>query len=191
MARWVPVGLFITIVAAYLHGNMGCSDSRWSIHTAVSLVDEGNFDLDEYRSTLQARQFYFTEQVGGHVYTVFPFGTSMLAAPAVVILRPIAAALFSGWPSLRVSMETAQRMRGCPPLAGEPLVALHSWAEQIIASTMVALAALLLYFIARDEVSVGSAVLVAVLFAFATSAWSTASRSLWQHGPALRWHSPT
>jgi hypothetical protein len=184
--RWiVPLVLALAIVVVNLHGAMGCSDSRWSIHTAVSLLDHGDFDLDEFRPIVVARQFSFTEQVNGHIYTMYPFGTSILAAPLVVLLRPAAAAAFAINPSLRASMESAARARGCPPTEGEPVVSLHSWTEQIIASAIVALTAVLLYAIARDEVSVPGAVLVALLFAFATSAWSTASRSLWQHGPSM------
>lgn len=181
----VPLALALAIVAVDLHGAMGCSDSRWSIHTAVSLLDQGNFDLDEFRSIVEARQFSFTEQVNGHIYTMYPFGTSILAAPGVALLRPVAAAAFALSPSLRTSMESAARARGCPPLAGEPVVSLHSWTEQIIASLIVALTAVLLYAIARGELSVPGAALTALLFAFGTSAWSTASRSLWQHGPSM------
>jgi hypothetical protein len=184
--RWVPpVLLFLFIVASYLHGHMGCSDSRWSIPTATSLLDEGNFDLDEYAPLLEARGFYFTERVANHYYTMYPFGASILAAPAVVVLRPIAAVVSRRWPALWMSLGDAQSARGCPPAQAEPVIALHSWTEQIIASAIVGLTALLLYAIAREELSVVDAAFVALIFAFGTAAWSTASRSLWQHGPSM------
>lgn len=185
-AAWtVPLILFVGIMAADLHGSMGCSDSRWSIPTAVSLLDQHNFDLDEYLPLLQDRGFFFTEHVGEHYYTVYPFGASILAAPAVVILRPIAAVVARRWPPVWTSMRNAQWARGCPPAGGEPIVDLHSWTEQIVASAIVALTALLLFAIARDELPVPDAAILALIFAFGTSAWSTASRSLWQHGPSM------
>src|SRR5947209_4787125 len=68
----VPIFLWVSVMAVQTHGQMGCSDSRWSIPTAVSLVDEGNFDLDEFGPILQARGPAFLEQVGDHRYTVYP-----------------------------------------------------------------------------------------------------------------------
>jgi hypothetical protein len=105
---------------------MGCSDSRWSIPTATSVLDEHNFDLDEYEPLLKERGFYFTEHVGDHYYTVYPFGASIVAAPVVAVLRPIAAAVSTHWPSLWMSMLQAQWLRGCPPAQAEPVIALHS-----------------------------------------------------------------
>src|SRR5262245_36617778 len=129
-----PLALFALVFVIHINGQMRCADSRWSLPTAVSLLDEGNFDLDEYPPVLEARGFYFTEQVNGHYYTVYPFGASILAAPAVAVLRPVFRAAFRAWPSLRARMARAQDDRGCPPAAGEPVVSLHSWAELIVAS---------------------------------------------------------
>jgi hypothetical protein len=180
-----PLVLAVIVFAAHVNGQMGCSDSRWSIPTSVSLLDEGNFDLDEYLPVLQARGFYFSEQVNGHYYTVYPFGTSILAAPGVAVLRPVFDALFRVRPSLRDVMARAAYERGCPPVAGEPVISLHSWTEQIIASGIVAATTVVVYAIARTELGVAGASMIALVFAFGTSAWSTASRSLWQHGPSM------
>jgi hypothetical protein len=182
--RW-PMALFAFVFLAHMHGTMGCADSRWSIHTAVSVIDEGNFDLDEYLPTLRNRGFYFAEQIRGHYYTVYPFGASLLAVPAVVILRPVSRVAFRWWPSLRATLTLAQAARGCPPTDGEPVISLHSWTEQIIASAIVAASTVVIYAIARQELPSTLAACVALLFACGTSAWSTASRSLWQHGPLM------
>ena len=169
----------------YLPGNMECSDSMWSIPTAVSLVDERNANLDEYLPQLRARAFVFTQQARGHFYTIYPLGTSIMAAPGVVVLRPIAAAVKRLAPATWSWLRAVQARRGCPPLDAEPVIELHSWTEQLTASAIVAATAVVVFLIAADEMSVGAAVLVALLFAFATPAWSTASRSLWQHGPSM------
>ena len=169
----------------YLPGNLGCSDSMWSIPTAVSLADEHNADLDEYTALLRTRNFVFTQQIGAHRYSIYPFGTPVMAAPAAIVLRPVAAGVRRYMPSVWTWLEGTQRTRGCPPLDAEPIIALHSWTEHLIASAVVAAAAVLMFFIAVRETSTPTAVLVAILFAFGTSAWSTASRSLWQHGPSM------
>src|SRR5207248_2106541 len=58
--------------------------------------------------------------------------------------------------------------------------------EIFAASGMVAITAVLLYLIARrSRLSAPSALAIALIFAFGTSAWSTASRALWQHAPSM------
>lgn len=182
---FVPALLVAFVFQAYLHGHMGCSDSRWSIFAATSLIDTHDLTLDEYEPVLRQRGLDFTERVGSHYYNLYPVGVSVLAVPAVLALRPTGALAFHWWPRLRASMEAAQRRHGCPPAEGEVLLALNSWTEQIIASAFVALTALLIYLIALEELApVPSAVLM-LAFAFGTAAWSTASRALWQHGPSM------
>ena len=157
----------------------------WSIPTAAALLDEGTPRLDRYLPLIEARRAAFIQEAGGHYYTVYPFATSLIAARGVAVLRPIAAAVFRLAPSLAVKMETVQMQRGCAPPDGEPVIHLHSWTEALIASAIVAATTVLMFNIARVELGVGGALLVALIFAFATSAWSTASRSLWQHGASM------
>ena len=61
----------------------------------------------------------------------------------------------------------------------------HLLVEVAIASTLVALTAMLLFFTARLYLGAAGSIALALLFAFGTSAWSTASRALWQHAPAM------
>jgi hypothetical protein len=181
----VSLFLFTVAFAGYMPGNMGCADSRWSVPTAVSLIDRHRFDLDQFGTLLKERGTDFTIQIDGHFYTQYPFGTSIAAAPGVWALRRVASRVFARSPRLYDAMAQAQWQHGCPPSSGEPVVALHSWVEKIIASAFVALTAVLIYLIAAARVSQPAAVALALTFAFATSAWSTASRSLWQHGPSM------
>lgn len=184
--KWtVAAAVFVVAWVCYLPGNLGCADSMWSIPTAVSLIDEHNPDLDEYLAILRARRFLFTQQIHGHYYTVYPLGTSIMAAPAVVLLRPIFAALRRAAPSIWTRLERAQAERGCAPLDAEPVIALHSWTEHLAASAIVAAAIVVVFFIAARETPLPAAVAMALVLAFGTSAWSSASRSLWQHGPSM------
>lgn len=57
--------------------------------------------------------------------------------------------------------------------------------EVIIASFLIALTAALLFLIARRFLSSKYSSVVALIFAFAASAWSTASRALVQHAPSM------
>jgi len=56
--------------------------------------------------------------------------------------------------------------------------------EKLVASAIVALATALMYLVARRFLTLRASILLALIFAFATSMWSTASRALWQHGPS-------
>jgi hypothetical protein len=166
-------------------GNMGCADSMWSIPTAVSLVDHGDPDLDEYLPLLQSRQFHYSIEIASHRYTIYPLGASIVAMPGVVLLRPLAAAVMRFFPGLWTDLVNITNARGCPAVPGEPIVALHSWSEHLVASAIVALTAVVMYLIAAGDLPIPAAVATALIFAFGTSAWSTASRSLWQHGPSM------
>lgn len=181
-----PCLLGLLVFLVHCRGNMGCADSMWSVPTAVSLVDHGDADLDEYLPVVRARLNLFTEWHRGHVYTMFPIGTSLLVAPAIPILRGVAAIAIHGDPERFRALERWQMATGCPTVAGEPIVSLSSISELILASAIVALTTMVMFAVGRAEglSTVGSVVLAAV-FAFGTSAWSTASRSLWQHGPSM------
>ncbi|HKB14013.1 MAG TPA: fibronectin type III domain-containing protein [Vicinamibacterales bacterium] len=183
--RLTAAALAAAIWIAYLPGNMGCSDSMWSIPTAVSLLDHHDATLDEYQSIVAARRGVLTQRIGGHTYTIYPLGTSLAAIPGVVVLRPIAGAIARLAPSLWTSMAAYQAERGCRPVDGEPVIALHSWSERAIASALVAATAAIVFVIAADELAPGWAIALAIVFAFGTSAWSTASRALWQHAPSM------
>jgi len=57
--------------------------------------------------------------------------------------------------------------------------------EIVVASFFVALTTAVIFFIGRLSLTNSYSAFLALIFAFATSAWSTASRALWQHGPSM------
>ncbi len=143
-------------------------DSRWTIHTTVSLLKEGNADLDEYRQILRTNDYYSIEQIDGHAYTKYPIGASLIALPFMAIINPL---LEIG---LSADIETVLNR------------ALPEGIEKGIASCLVALIAALLFRISEmSGMKFGHALLLVGIFAFGTSAWSTASRALWQHTPSM------
>ncbi len=150
-----PVALFGLVVVTHGMGLITSFDSRWSIPTARSLLREGNTDLNEYAALLQANRFYAIETIGGRHYSMYPIGASLLAIPVVLGLDVAGVALADGK------------------------------IERATASAIVGLTAVLLYLVARHSLGVPGALLVALIFAFCTAAWSTATRALWQHGPSM------
>lgn len=145
-------------------------DSRWSIHTAMSLIREGDTDLDEYEEVVRASGYLTTERVGGHLYTVVPVVASLLAVPFVFALDRF-------WSGV-LHEDLDRRIRIDPGIVERT--------ERFVASVVVAATAVLLYLVGGLVLEgTWPAVLLAGAFAFGTSAWSTASRALWQHGPSM------
>ena len=143
-------------------------DSRWSIHTAMSIIAEGNTDLNEYEQLLADEKYYQIEEIVGRKYAVYPVGPSLLAVPFVAV-KEVYYRLVHGY-SFQKRLEHR----------------IPSKFEKFIASVIVALTAVLIYLIAeRRLVSVAKGLVIVFVFAFCTSAWSTASRALWQHGPSM------
>jgi hypothetical protein len=98
---------------------------------------------------------------GGHTYTLYPIGASLLAVPAV---------------ALRAWMN--------PAFEASILENPPERFEKAVASFYGAIAAALflwMIFVNFDDVRI--AVATALIFALGTSMWSTATRALWGHGP--------
>lgn len=148
--------------------NMTSYDSRWSIPVALSILHHRNIHLDEYSERIQADRYYGIQRVDGHLYNLFPIGTSILALPFVWMIDSLLDA------TTGISLE--EHLQANPS---------HE-AERFIASIFVALAAVFMLGIAEKRLAPGiGPVCIAFAFAFGTSAWSTASRALWQHGPSM------
>jgi len=159
----LPFLVFSAVFGTYLitpPSSQVYSDSRWSIHLALSVIREGDLDLDEYRKLIEPGD-YAIQKIQGHRYSFFPIGAPLLAVPFVFIYNQINPNTFAS------------------------IVRVHPVAQGIIASFIVALTAAVIYLIARLSLTVKQSLLITFIFAFCTSAWSTASRALWQHGPSM------
>ena len=117
---------------------------------------------------------YTVSHVHGHLLTSYPWTVGLFAVPAVVVIDLLHAA---GGPSAD-SVVIGQTQIG-------NLVQLLS--ASIVMALACATLALLAYRRLRGSAKKRRhwAMLCGLTFAFATSAWSTASRALWQHGPSI------
>ncbi len=165
-ARGIVLSLLLlsTFLAIYIASPVRTSfDSRWSIHTALSLAEGKGGDLLEYLPIVEAYKFYMVRQSGERYYTIFPVGTSALAAPVVG-----AFAWFDPGFKQRIVHSIPEQF------------------EKTLASAFAAIAALLFFWLIYSRFpSVPIALATTVIFALGTSMWSTASRALWQHGPLV------
>jgi hypothetical protein len=196
------------IVAALLFGVVFVSyavspvsqsaDSFWVVPVMLNVLSTGHTSLDGYPQLLREKEYHGVECVtadyrvvstsgplgcpaGSHYYYWYPIGTPFVALP------------------LMVAADTAMRILGPPALrlAGAHIgpvaraflqrdyLASHLLVEVLLSSIITALSSVLLFLTARLYLGVRGAIVIALLFAFGTSAWSTASRALWQHGPAM------
>ena len=62
------------------------SDSAWTLHLAASMLQEGNLDLDEYRSLMDLSLDYRLREIDGHIYYYYPAATPLLVTPIVVLV---------------------------------------------------------------------------------------------------------
>lgn len=153
--------LFLFIFTVYFgSSSVGSTDSMWSIHTSISLIKEGNLDINEYLPIIKARNNYAVEFINGKIYTFFPKGVSIISLPIVYLL----------------SVFVEDRV----------LIANAEIVENICASFFTALTSILVFYFGRYyKLSTTKAVFLSLLFSFCTSSWSTTSRCLWMHGPSM------
>lgn len=156
---------FFVFVVYVVSPIVSSSDSRFVVPTDLSILRHGDADIDEYRPRFQEAPWAVgTDR--GHDWNVYPVGVTFLSLPLVWLI------------------DLSKRLRGldfeAEALQGPPL-----FEELLVASFFTAVAAALLFLIVRKRLTLPRTVLLASAFAFGTSAYSSASRGLMQHGPAL------
>ena len=150
------------------------ADSRRAISVAESIVHRHTISLDFYKDHLPANDLNI-DRVDGHLYSRFPWAVSLFAVPVIVI--------FDGAHAMGIGPGVAPRLA-----AGQV-----DWTFQLLTmSYVVALSVVVMYEIARRTLMGDNlrrlrrlSLVVALVYALCTSAWSTASRSYWQHGPSM------
>jgi hypothetical protein len=149
-------------------------DSFATFPTAVSIINRHTLSLDAYRHVGVLTKSYTVSHAHGHLVTSYPWAVGLFAIPAVIIIDLVHAL---GGPSADSIVAGQQQLQN--------LVQLFS--ASIVTGLACAVLALLAYrrLQGPTEKRRNWALLCGLAFAFATSAWSTASRALWQHGPSI------
>lgn len=124
-------------------------------HIAVSLLTEGDLDLDEFAAIVEVPNPYYLAFRGGHVYSVFPPAGGVLAAPFFATARAL---------GVDVVHDDAARLN----VAG--------WT----AALLCALAVALTFATYASRLGVPRGLFVAAALGFGTSVWPIASQDLWQ-----------
>lgn len=168
-------------------------DSRWTVYIAMSLWRHGTTNVDDYPSAIRGSGFYALqcvdahgriklgplERCDGHWYSHYPIGGPVLTAPLIIAMVQ----------SLRLLQPLLGHVHASNAVIDAFLHAdfdvAHPLIEMEIASLLLGATAMMFYFIARRQLPPLRAVLLALLFALATSAYSTGGRALWQHTPSM------
>jgi hypothetical protein len=177
----LTAGVFVLAAVVYIASPVHVqADSLWSIPTAISILREGNTNLDEYRETYE-RTPHGTIQVGPHVYPWYPLAVSLVALPFVALMEGgarLGRLLFAEPPRWLLLWDAHFSAEG------DISVYYYARTERFIASLCTALAVALFFRAARRRLELVPALLLTGVLAFGTGLWSTASRVLWQHGPS-------
>jgi hypothetical protein len=188
--------LFVVVLIVYALSpvDLGGYDPKLVSLAAHSLVHDRDLDLDEFSADsllrhplmvgdgsgagtvavyVEPHEVDRARRPGVHMYDFFPWATAVAATPAVVA-ADAKAAVFGGLDS-RVLVEQGGLNRY-----------LRLLASLIVAGAAVAVRALAFGRFGGARIRRRAvASLVGVAFALGTTAWSTASRGMWQHTPAL------
>jgi len=164
VAFFVTLGLFATYNLNFRHGSG--VDTIGSTLLPVSLLREGNLDLNEFRDlldnesgTLRAGLAFGTlQERDGRLLNSYPPGAGILAAPVFAIA--LATGNLESWHDYRVTAKLA-------------------------ASLMVALSGGFLFLTLRSWLPQGPSLALTALYGLGTSAWPVASQELWQHPPGM------
>ena len=159
-AQGVATTIFLACLIVYLANGrtISAGDTLPARYLPLSILRQGNFDLDEFAFLSDANKFpnpHFIKFVRGHVVSEYPVGSALLALPFYV------------------------------PAALGPIAPEHSLVEELeklSAATIVALSAALVYLSARRLTTLGDAVVITAVYALGTSSLSESSQALWQHG---------
>jgi len=162
--------VFLIAYAVYLNsGNAAPLDSMWTLPVSMSILKQGNTDLDEYKALIDRTDegAYLIQEINGHLYANYPASLSLLAVPFVFVAEQVA--------RLAYSVDLATYLQNNIP----------QQLEMAIASLFAALTVLLLFRVAREFLDLLPALALAFIFAFGTAAWSVASRALWRNGVSM------
>lgn len=149
-------------------------DSFATFPTAVSIVNRHTLSLDAYRHVGVLTKSYTVSHAHGHLVTSYPWAVGLFAIPAVIVIDLLHAI---GGPSADSIVGDQSQVQNVIQL----------FSASIVTGLACATLALLAYRRLRGptEKRRNWALLSGLAFAFATSAWSSASRALWQHGPSI------
>jgi Dolichyl-phosphate-mannose-protein mannosyltransferase len=134
---------------------LGASDTVPARHLPLSIIREGNFDLDEFRYLHRSPEMKGLTFTHKHYVSSYPIGAAIFAVPFYFV-SAFGRMPGNSWFTLEL--------------------------EKFAASLIVLTSVIILYFTLLRLASRSAALIISVIYALATSSFSVSSQALWQHG---------
>jgi len=168
--RWLLL-LGLTFLVFLVSPARQVTDSNYSMLLSAQLAAHARFELDAYfRGELEPNRHpgmtagglpYQLRKIRGHIYYIYPPGSSLLSIPFVALIRPL----------------------GVSPVASDG--GYDRYAERriqrIVAALVMAGFTGLVFASARLALPASWSLWLSLAVALGTQVWSTASRGLWSH----------
>jgi dolichyl-phosphate-mannose-protein mannosyltransferase len=152
--------LLVCTISILYFGNyrtLGSSDTIPARYLPLSILREGNFDLDEFSNLHSRAASSGMIYRGKHFISFYPVGAPLIASPFY-----LASAI--------------------GPIPGNSQFVADL--EKFAAALIVILSVIVLYFAILPLTNRGMSLLITAVYALATSSFSVSSQALWQHGAA-------
>ena len=158
MNSHVVLVLFSISLMVYLANmkTLAVGDTLPQRYLPFSVLREGNFDFNEFPFLYKKETPYWMREVGGRYVSWYPIGASLISLPVFAV---------SAAGPVDVSGEFPEQL------------------EKLAASIITALSVVILFLALQRIVERRTALLLAAVYAFATTSLSVSSQALWQHGP--------
>jgi hypothetical protein len=160
----IAAGLFLAVFVLFssrlLLGNKpifgGWGDTVCTRFLPVSLLTEGNLDLDEFAALRPRGECpYFLVPLNGHYYSAFPVGGAVLLVPAYALAQA-------------AGLDVRKDEQARDLLAG-------------YAAALLAALSVLVVFLTYARRGVGRALIVALAYGLGTGVWPVCAQDVWQH----------
>jgi hypothetical protein len=190
VAAWLLAGVYLFSGLSPVGTSF---DSRWTVFLDLSLWRHGTTNLDDFSETIEKTGYYAVQCIdaGGHIrsrgpqhcdghwYNAYPVGGPILTAPLVLaavgvinLLHPLIGRFHSTHPVIDAFLRA-------------DVIVVHPLIEMEVASFLLGIATVVIYFIARRYLPEKRAIFLALLYALGTSAYSVGGRAIWQHSPSM------
>ncbi|MBU1139204.1 MAG: hypothetical protein KKA76_09520 [Proteobacteria bacterium] len=169
------LALFTLAFGVYLHAlPTHFGDTIPAKLIPISIVEEGNIDLDEFRYAIFGRHSYCMIKRNDHFYSTYPVYAGITVTPFYAAMKWMAPEMFGLWRQ-EYSQRNGDLLNGFVQL-------LHHYSAAMISSL-----AVVFFWLIAHRLGVPAIVSLptTIAFAFGTPMMSSMASSLWTHGPAI------
>jgi hypothetical protein len=146
---------------------MGEGDTVPASLLPFSILENHNLYLDQFSSYFETNfeRAYWVAVVDGHYLSIYPIVTPVLLAPFYIL------------PFLLMKLVHIPI-----DMFNPGFVVIVKIMEKLSASMIASVSVIFVFLSVRELITKRTAIIVALVFAFATNTWTISSQGLWQHG---------